>query len=221
MGAALLVWLLGTGPAVAAPLSVDGSGTVLGYGRDAVLADILVPRPGDAPLAEKVEPSGRQGFDRWGRERLALKEPSGADVAERLIAAGLALVDPEAQGPALEGLLALEAEARRAGRGIWAQGDLVVQDALRVRGGVGDLVLVEGRVQKVAWAGDRLYLNFAADERRDFTLRAERAVARALARAGLDLAALAGRSVRVRGWLIQAGGPMVEVTGPAQVELLP
>jgi hypothetical protein len=73
----------------------------------------------------------------------------------------------------------------------------------------------------VGWAGDRLYLNFGEDRRRDFTVRVERATVRAVAGAGLDLAALAGRNVLVRGWLIHSGGPMVEVTGPAQVEVLP
>jgi hypothetical protein len=44
---------------------------------------------------------------------------------------------------------------------------------------------------------------------------------RALARSGIDLTTLAGRNLQVRGWLMYVGGPMVEVTGPAQVEVLP
>jgi hypothetical protein len=40
-----------------------------------------------------------------------------------------------------------------------------------------------------------------------------------MARQGMDPATLKGRTVRVRGWLKQYNGPMIEVTHPEQMEL--
>ncbi len=82
-------------------------------------------------------------------------------------------------------------------------------------------MLVEGSVVAVGWGGDRLYLNFGDDRRQDFTARIERADVRKLARAGMALEELTGRRLRLRGWLFHLGGPMIELSGPAQIEVLP
>jgi micrococcal nuclease len=39
--------------------------------------------------------------------------------------------------------------------------------------------------------------------------------------AGIDLKALAGKRLRVRGWVMWRNGPMIEATHPEQIELLP
>ena len=67
----------------------------------------------------------------------------------------------------------------------------------------------------------RIYLNFARDWRRDFTLSIDRKNEAAFAAAGIDLRALAGKRVRVRGTLIWRNGPMIEADHPEQIELLP
>ena len=38
--------------------------------------------------------------------------------------------------------------------------------------------------------------------------------------AGIDLTALAGKRLRVRGWVMWRNGPMIEATHPEQIELL-
>ena len=81
-------------------------------------------------------------------------------------------------------------------------------------------MLVRGRVQAVARAQEFVYLDFGDDWRRDFTVRAE-ARRPGLARAGLDLNQLQGRALMVRGALFEVNGPMIEVTHPAQFEVLP
>jgi micrococcal nuclease len=76
-------------------------------------------------------------------------------------------------------------------------------------------------VLDVGKGSGRLYLNFAPDWRSDFTISIERKDAASFTSAGLDPAALAGKRLRVRGWLAWRNGPMIETTHPEQVELLP
>jgi len=66
----------------------------------------------------------------------------------------------------------------------------------------------------------RVYLNFAEDWRRDFTIMVERKDAKVLQEAGLDVKALAGKRLRVRGWIQWRNGPMIRVTHVEQIELL-
>jgi hypothetical protein len=80
--------------------------------------------------------------------------------------------------------------------------------------------IVEGRVLKAAQARGILYLNFGRDIRRDFTIGLDRAALRAFRRAGRDPRALAGKRVRVRGWVLWRGGPYIGATHPEQVEVL-
>jgi micrococcal nuclease len=72
----------------------------------------------------------------------------------------------------------------------------------------------------VGEGGGRIYLNFADDWRSDFTISIEQDVP-ALAAAGIDLKGLAGKPVRVRGWIEWRNGPMIAATHPEQLELLP
>ena len=189
-------------------------------GQAAVPADVVLPHPEDVPSGGLVV-AGQRGVDRWARPRVVLAAPAGGPLAERWVAEGQGLVSPDADAGVAGRLLALEAEARAARRGIWQEAGWRVQPAAQVRGAVGDLVLVSGRVVAVGWGGDRLYLNFGEDRRRDFTARIARADARALTRGGIDPERLAGREVRLRGWLFYLGGPMIEIAGPAQIEVLP
>ncbi|MGH6832700.1 MAG: thermonuclease family protein, partial [Methyloceanibacter sp.] len=81
--------------------------------------------------------------------------------------------------------------------------------------------LVEGRVASVGEGGGRLYLNFTPDWRSDFTISVEGKAVGAFAAAGIDLKALAGARLRVRGFLAWRNGPMIEASHPEQIELLP
>jgi hypothetical protein len=73
----------------------------------------------------------------------------------------------------------------------------------------------------VGEGGGRIYLNFGNDWRSDFTISIDRKDVRAFAAAGIDLKGLAGKRVRVRGWIEWRNGPMIAATHPEQLELLP
>lgn len=80
--------------------------------------------------------------------------------------------------------------------------------------------LVEGRVVSVGEGAGRVYLNFARDWKSDFTISVARKDASAFQAEGIDLKALAGKRVRMRGWVIWRNGPMIEATHPEQIEIL-
>ena len=65
----------------------------------------------------------------------------------------------------------------------------------------------------------RVYLNFTEDWQTDFTIVIAASDLPVFQAAGLDPLALAGRTVRVRGWLRKWNGPMIEATHPEQIEL--
>ena len=65
-----------------------------------------------------------------------------------------------------------------------------------------------------------LYLNFAEDWRNDFTVTIERKSLASFEEAGLDLEALTGKRIRVRGFIEWWNGPMIAATHPEQIEVL-
>jgi micrococcal nuclease len=139
---------------------------------------------------------------------------------EALVSQGLARVYSfaDASGCAAE-LLPREAEARAARRGIWHSWAYRVQDAADAER-LGRLThtyqLVEGTVHAVGEGRKWIYINFAEDWRRDFTISIDRKDLAVFEAAGVDLERLAGRKVRGRGWVRWRNGPMIEATHPAQ-----
>ncbi len=143
---------------------------------------------------------------------------------EEMIAKGLARVYslPDSRACVSE-LMAREKEARAARRGVWGSWAYRIESALDVQR-LGRLVhsyqIVEGKVVAVGEGRVRMYLNFAQDWRRDFTINIERKDVSAFAAAGIDLKTLAGARLRVRGFLAWRNGPMIEASHPEQIELL-
>ncbi|HSD92032.1 MAG TPA: hypothetical protein VLB11_03290, partial [Methyloceanibacter sp.] len=115
----------------------------------------------------------------------------------------------------------------RRGRGAWVSGRtsayriVPALDLERLGRLIHTYQLVEGRVVAVGEGRIRIFLNFAQDWRRDFTLGVERKDLKVFAAAGIDLRGLAGKWVRVRGTLLWRNGPTIEATHPEQIEPLP
>jgi len=145
-------------------------------------------------------------------------------VQEALITEGLARVYSLADTRACASeLLMRETAAREARRGIWHSWAYRVQDASDVRR-LGRLTrtyqLVEGTVHAVGEGRKWIYVNFAEDWRHDFTIAIARKDLAAFETAGFDLERLAGKRVRVRGWVEWWNGPMIKATHPEQIEVL-
>lgn len=221
---------------------IDGDTLVLADGREVRLVGIQAPKLplGRAgfepwPLAEEAKArlaavtlgrrldlgyGGRRG-DRHGRVLAHLFDAEGRWIQGELLGAGLARVYSFADNRvAVAQMLALEREARAAGRGIWADPFYAVRSAEAASDWLGGFELVEGRVHAVGRGGGRVYLNFAEDWRQDFTLALDRRALTLFQEEGVDPAGLAGKQVRVRGWLKSYNGPMIDVTHPEQIEVL-
>lgn len=119
-------------------------------------------------------------------------------------------------------LLALEARAREDGRGAWGTGGLTVRDPdpNGLAPHLDSVQIVEGRIVAVGGSRDRTYLNFGTDWRTDFTASIARGDRRRFEDAGINPEDLEGAIVRVRGWLTDQNGPMIELDHPQALEIV-
>lgn len=164
---------------------------------------------------------GGQRRDRYGRRLAQLHRDDGLWVQGEMLRLGMARVYTFADNRALAAeMLALEEEARRARRGIWADAFYRVRPAGRAGGGdIDTFQLIEGKVLDAARVKSRIYLNFGPNWRTDFTVTADSKALRLFREEGLDPLTLEGRDVRVRGWLKSMNGPLIEASHPEQVEI--
>lgn len=227
---------------------IDGETLKLADGRTVRLIGAKAPMPplgfrGEDPwplveeakealtrLAAGKEVELRYGGTRTDRHGYALAHVFVVDGASRLwlqqemVKAGLARVYSFPDNRACVGdLLASEGDARGKGLGVWGSPVYRIasaEDVDRLGRLTQTYQLVEGRVVSVGEGAGRVYLNFARDWKSDFTISVARKDANAFQAEGIDLKALAGKRVRVRGWVIWRNGPMIEATHPEQIEIL-
>ncbi len=241
-GAATAADELRRGVEVTAERALDGDTVALADGRVLRLAGVLAPKPADRGGAREIAAAvanaraaldrlargqaltlwhGDLAEDRHGRIFAFARTADGRWLQDELLRLGQARVftQPGAAERAHE-MLKLEAEARADRRGLWALAAYAVRGDEEAGRFTDSFQLVEGRVLKAAVARELFYLNFDRDFRRDFTIGIDRAALRAFRRAKLDPAALEGKRIRIRGWVLWRGGPYIGATHPEQVEIL-
>jgi len=156
--------------------------------------------------------------DRYGRWLAHLAAPDGTWVQGALLRGGHARAYILRHGrPLAPRMLALERRARRANRGLWTRQAYRVRTPAETHDAVGSWRIAEGRVRDAAVVDGRLYLNFGADWRTDFTITVPPEARERFARAGLTRERLDGARVRGRGWLEAYNGPQMELTVPANL----
>lgn len=234
---------------IARAAAADCGGEVLGQGRVAQVIDArtlrltdrreirltgIVP-PSDATAAraaltalvvnrDVVLQGDSDTPDRYGRQH-AFVAQAGNDtsVQVELLRAGVALVTGTglATNCAAE-LMATENFAREARQGIWASPDVIknAESPNDILAMLGQFALVEGKVLSARQSGATFYLNFGRHWVRDFAVIIPRQMIGSLARDGIDVKALAGRRVQVRGWIEQRGGPRIQLRGTGQIAVL-
>ena len=164
---------------------------------------------------------GGQRVDRHGRRLAHLFLDDGSWVQEIMLSNGMARVYsfPDNRAIVAEMLLA-ESRARQDGAGIWGNNWYAVRTADALSRDIGSFQVIEGRVVAAADVRGTVYLNFGTDWRSDFTVKISKRHRKSFSVGEVDLMALEGRRVRVRGWLDDYNGPMIEATHPEQIEIL-
>ena len=158
--------------------------------------------------------------DRYGRLK-AQVFANGEWVQARLLTDGVVRAAPDlASAPCAPALLAIEKRAREAEAGHWDDGTFAVRAADSFRGMTGSYQIVEGAVVTAAVVKSRVYLNFGADWRSDFTASIAPEDKAAFRRVRVDWKALSGKHVRVRGWIEFYNGPMIALHAPGEIEFL-
>jgi endonuclease YncB( thermonuclease family) len=223
---------------------IDSGNFVIDDGREVRLAAVVAP-----PLDPAAAPGGvaaRAALDALlGGDTVVLRKAEfAADRYGRLVAYVYAVRDGDeifAQGELIASgfarvadrigsracatdLLGREKAARREKLGLWGNSYYHVLDAetpADVLAQRGRFALVEGRVVSVRESGALIYVNFGQRWSEGFAVTVLKRNERNFAAAGLDLKALAGRRVRVRGWIEArgaAGSPGIEAEHPEQIE---
>jgi len=221
---------------------IDGRSFVLDDGREVRLAGLEVPETkpqskaglealalGDTVVLRQAE----AGPDRYGRLvafAYTLRDGDTLFVQGEMLAAGLARVGDRISGRDCAAALLTREGAARAGKlGLWGDPYYDVLNAetpADVLAHRGRFALVEGKVVSVRNSGATIYVNFGRHWSEAFTVTVLKRNERNFAAAGLDLTGLAGRRVRVRGWVEArgateggtAGAPSIEAVRPEQIE---
>jgi endonuclease YncB( thermonuclease family) len=224
---------------------VDGATIVLDDGRIVTVAGIDAPLPSLAapdqpsPIVEAAKAalalstSGAAAAvkvavigdkpDRYGRWRANVFAADGKPLALAAIGEGMARVHRLPGDPAcVLALLDAERTARIAARGMWATPDYRIRSALDpgLAAETGLFELVAGRVVSIGHGDAIIFVNFSRDYGEDFTVLMTPAFARTLATAGIEVDALAGKRVLVRGMIEASGGPAIRVADPSDIEIL-
>lgn len=153
-------------------------------------------------------------------ETVAHVVAEGVWIQATLVEDGHALVFPApTRSQGLDTLYGLEDRARQARRGLWAFNNLQPVATARDAARPGWFQIVAGTVLKANKVGKITYLNFGMDWRTDFTIEIPAAAARRFTKAGIDILALAGKSIEARGWIDYKAGPRLVVLGPGQMRV--
>jgi len=200
-------------------------------GRTIRLAAVTVPNAADAALQAGKEimlkRAGAEETDRYGRlvAHIFVHEHG----AERwfqadLLRAGVAHASARiGEAACARVLFAAEQAARDAKLGLWADPYYVMnkaEDAAEILKQRGRFALIEGKVLSVRESGGTIYVNFGRRWSEDFSVTIAKRNERMFTAAGLEPKKLAGRRVRIRGWVEQRGGPWVDAARPEQIEVL-
>jgi len=208
----------------------DGRTLLLADGRELRLAGIEVTDDSRDALLQLVGGRGirleRLGTDRDRYGRLVAfvyTDDTEQSVQQTMVTQGQARVSARiGDKTCANALLGAERAARAAHRGIWADPNfapLRSENISRIRAARGQFALVEGKVLSVRESGATIYLNFGRRWTQDFTVTILKRHRREFSAAGIDPNLLRGRSIRVRGWIEQRNGPVIEADAPEQIEV--
>jgi hypothetical protein len=114
--------------------------------------------------------------------------------------------------------LALEDAARRSELGLWRDPKQQPQKASSIVEQVGRISLVEGRIVRTFSNDRNVYLSFGQDWRTDFTIRQRQ---KPLKKSNLEPDGFDGKNLRIRGFVQESHRPLIDISNPKQIEVIP
>ena len=217
--------------------ALSGTSFATEDGREVRLAGVMAPAdsgeaasPGavdaarnalsDALRAGAVTIAATDTPDRYGR--IVAQVFVGGDwVQGKLLKSGTVRMSPDrASALCARQLAEAEDEARMAQTEHWRDGAFTLRTPDQLKGRVGTFQMVEGEVTTASTNKGRGYINFGADYRTDFTVTVEPDDMKLFRQARFDVKKLAGKHVRVRGWIEQYNGPEMVVSTPTAIQIL-
>jgi endonuclease YncB( thermonuclease family) len=213
----------------------DARSLLLADGREVRLAGIEAARTGDLGAEAAIAAltsiaAGREVTlkraatreDRYGRiPAYVFTDQDARSAQEQLLAAGHARVSVLSDRGCFAMLAAQERIARDAKHGVWADNvaPRSTTQAGEITSAQGRFAVLEGVVASVRESRGVVYVNFGRRIPNEFTVTILKRNERSFTAAGLEPKKLEGKRVRVRGWIEQRRGPVIEATQPGQIEL--
>jgi micrococcal nuclease len=163
--------------------------------------------------------------DRYGRlaAQVYAADTSGKKIwlQGEMLKRGLAFVYPPTGNEArLDEMRAIEATARAAHAGIWANENYTDVPADRTYWKEGQFAFVSGAILDVRRSKETVYIHFGENWRDTLTIAIAAHDLHKFRAAEIDVLGLAGKNLRARGWVKHDIGPMITVTDPGQMEIL-
>ncbi|MCD8497780.1 MAG: thermonuclease family protein [Alphaproteobacteria bacterium] len=185
-----------------------------------VLNDLLVGMDVNIYQQGKKKDAGLK--NRMGHHLAHLeKRENGAWVQGVLLSLGLARVKTERRNTEMtDQMLALEAKARSQKIGLWALPEYQILMPAETAGKDGQFAIVEGKVISTAMKQNRVYINFGDNWKDDFTITIAPEYRTNFFKTKLDPLQLNGKTIRVRGWVTEYNGPVIEIDHPERIEVL-
>lgn len=158
-------------------------------------------------------------INRHGHVMAHMVREDGLWLQEAVLREGLAIVDGAgATRELMPRLLEIEAVARETETGLWKDRRYQVRQADAMVDTLYQFAIVEGTIRETRKISSTVYLNFGEDWRTDFTVVLASPVRRLFKKIDTDPLALVGSRVRVRGWIQNMNGPMIELSNPQALE---
>ncbi len=161
----------------------------------------------------------RQGLQRTH----VIREEGNVWVQDFLISNGLSwafsTIDSQKSMPTLK---KLEYVARKNDMGFWGAHLYRVKNPREIKDYINSYQIVEGYVLNVTKRRKSIYINFGNNWRTDFTIVFRKDSQKPFIKKykKFDLANLKNLRVKIRGWIEESNGPMIELTHPEQMDIM-
>jgi hypothetical protein len=122
----------------------------------------------------------------------------------------------------------MEIDARTQQKGFWKNPVYAIKTPADAKAFINSFQLVEGTILDTSIKREYVFFNFGQDWKTDFTIRLPKKAWNQISLAlvdkkfnAFDAVAWVNRRVRVRGWIEDSNGPLIEVTHLEQIDILP